>query len=167
MRVRRLFIFVLAATIFAHSGLLAQSGANDRWLTYHNQRFGTAIEYPAFFKAGPPPVNGDGLEFKSPDGGDFSVFAAYNTLNFNLAQFEESVIKSLDADERVTYKANGDNWFVISGTKGDDIFYERHLLAGGGQLTEGFVITYPARLKQKYDPIVARMSASFQANNGK
>ena len=55
-------------------------------------------------------------------------------------------------------------WFVISGTQGSDrIFYERHLLSHGGEMTEGLVMSYPAGLKQKYDPIVARMAKSFHA----
>jgi hypothetical protein len=33
-------------------------------------------------------------------------------------------------------------------------------------MTEGFVISYPARLKQKYDPIVTRMSKSFRSGTG-
>jgi hypothetical protein len=33
-------------------------------------------------------------------------------------------------------------------------------------MTEGFVITYPANLKQTYDPIVARMAKSFRPGTG-
>jgi hypothetical protein len=39
-------------------------------------------------------------------------------------------------------------------------------LSRGKELTAGFVISYPARLKQKYDPIVARMSKSFRSSAG-
>ena len=34
------------------------------------------------------------------------------------------------------------------------------------EMTEGFVMTYPARLKQLYDPIVARMAKSFRSGSG-
>src|SRR5262249_5884573 len=67
----------------------------------------------------------------------------------------------------VTYRAHGDDWFVISGTQQSDrIFYERHLLSHDGAMTEGLVMTYPAALKQKYDPIVARMAKSFRPGKG-
>jgi hypothetical protein len=33
-------------------------------------------------------------------------------------------------------------------------------------MNEGFVMTYPAPLKQTYDPIVARMSKSFCGGTG-
>ena len=159
-----LSIFSAAAVVQAAGSVTALG--ND-WRTYHNERYGTTIDYPDFFKAGPPPANNDGLAFKSPDGADFSVFASYNALDFDLAGFRDFIVKNLGAGEVITYQARGDDWFVISGTKGSDgVFYERHLLSHGRQMTEGFVISYPARLKQKYDPIVTRMSKSFRSGTG-
>jgi hypothetical protein len=165
---RRLYmvlaIFAAAAIVCAAAPVTAVA---DGWRTYHNERYATMIDYPDFFKAGPPPANKDGLAFKSIDGAEFSVFASYNALDFDLAGFRDFIVKNLDAGEVVTYQARGDDWFVISGTTGSDgVFYERHLLSHGKQMTEGFVISYPARLKQKYDPIVTRMSKSFRAGAG-
>ena len=39
-------------------------------------------------------------------------------------------------------------------------------MSHGKEMTESFVASYPAGLKQKYDPIVARMSKSFRAGRG-
>jgi hypothetical protein len=33
-------------------------------------------------------------------------------------------------------------------------------------MTEGLVMSYPSRLKQKYDPVVARMSKSLRSGTG-
>ena len=159
-----LAIFAAATVIQSAAPVMAQGST---WRTYHNERYGTTIDYPDFFKAGPPPANNDGLAFKSPHGAEFSVFASYNALDFDLAGFRDFIVKNLGAGEVITYQARGDDWFVISGTKGSDgVFYERHLLSHGKQMTEGFVVSYPARLKQKYDPIVTRMSKSFRAGAG-
>jgi hypothetical protein len=144
----------------------AETRAEDNWRTYHNDRYGTTIEYPDIFKPGTPPDNDDGLAFKSADGADFSVFASYNALDFDLTSFQEFAAKNLDAGSAVTYRTHGVNWFVLSGTKGDGIFYQRNLLSHGGQMTEGFVMNYPARLKETYDPIVARMAKSFRPGSG-
>jgi hypothetical protein len=117
-----------------------------------------------------PPDNDDGRAFKSADGAAFSVFASYNAFDFDVAQYREYVVKNLDAGSVVTYQAqghaHGNDWFVISGTKGDKVFYQRRLLSHGKQMTEGLVITYPASLKQTYDPIVARMAKSFRPGSG-
>jgi hypothetical protein len=159
-----LAIFAAAAIVGAAAPVAAVA---DGWRTYHNERYGTTIDYPDFFKAGPPPANNDGLAFKSPHGAEFSVFASYNALDFDLAGFRDFIVKNLNAGEVITYQARGDDWFVISGMKGGDrVFYERHLLSHGKQMTEGFVVSYPARLKQKYDQIVTRMSKSFRAGAG-
>jgi hypothetical protein len=163
---RRLALAILAAAAVVQAAAPIVAVADD-WRTYRNDRYGTTIDYPDIFKAGPPPANDDGLAFKSDDGAAFSVFASFNALDFDLAGFKDFILKNLEAGEVVTYQAQGKDWFVISGTKGvDAIFYERHLLSHGKQMTEGFVMSYPARLKPKYDPIVARMSKSFRSGSG-
>ena len=164
---RRSFLFVMAVLCaVAPATVPATSAHADNWLTYHNDRYGSTIDYPDRFKGEPPPGSDDGRTFKSADGAAFSVYASYNALDFDVAKFQDFTLKNLDPDEVVTYKAHGDNWFVISGTKGTDIFYERHLLSHGGQMTEGFSVAYPAAAKQSYDLIVARMAKSFRAGRG-
>jgi hypothetical protein len=164
---QRISLLALAVVTLLANVSLTRNAAADDWRTYHNDRYGTTIEYPDIFKPGTPPDNNDGLKFKSADGADFSVFASYNALDFDLAGFREFTVKNLDAGAVVTYQAHGDNWFVISGTMGADrIFYERHILSHGKEMTEGFVMSYPAGLKQKYDPIVARMAKSFRPGTG-
>jgi len=142
------------------------AGQGQRWLTYQNDRYGTTIDYPDQFKAKPPPGADDGRKFTSADGAAFSVWASYNASDFSLAKYQDFTLQNLDPAQVVTYKAQGGSWFVISGTKGDSIFYERHLLSHGGQMTEGFSTTYPAAAKQIYDPIVARMAKSFRPGRG-
>ena len=126
-------------------GLAPPAALADDWRTYHNDRYGTTIDYPSVFKPGTPPGNDDGLAFASADGAEFSVFASYNALDFDLTAFQDFIVKNLGADAVITYRAHGDDWFVISGTRGSDrIFYERHLLSHGKEMTEGFVASYPA-----------------------
>jgi hypothetical protein len=164
---RRSFLFVTAILCaIAAATVPATSAHADNWLTYHNDRYGTTVDYPDRFKAEPLPGSDDGRTFGSADGAKFSVYASYNALDFNLAKFQDFTLKNLDPGAVVTYKTRGDNWFVISGTKGDDIFYERHMLSHDGQMTEGFSMSYPAAAKQSYDPVVARMAKSFRAGKG-
>jgi hypothetical protein len=122
--------------------------------------------YPDSFKPQPAPDSDDGREFKSADGANFIVSASYNALDFTVAKYRDFIVKNLNPDARLTYEARGDNWFVISGTKGGDIFYERHLLSHAAQMTEGFVMSYPMALKQTCDPITARMAKSFRSGSG-
>ena len=164
MTTRIAWLATAVLCLAAAAPAVAQTAPN--WRTYQNDRYGTTIDYPDFFKAEPPPDNNDGRRFKSADGAEFAVFASYNALDFDLAGYQQFIVKDLDPGAAVTYQAHGDDWFVISGTKGDGIFYERHLLSHGKQMTEGFVMSYPARLKQLYDPVVARMAKSFRPGTG-
>jgi len=161
MRCRLSFVFVALAAL-----LVAAGAGADNWLIYQNDRYGTTIDYPDIFKPQPPPDNNDGRAFKNADGAGFWVAASYNTLDFDVARYRDFVVKDLDPAAAVTYQTRGDNWFVISGTNGANIFYERHMLSYGAELTESFAISYPASLKQTYDPIVARMAKSFRSGTG-
>jgi hypothetical protein len=163
MRRNRLITSILSCGFVLAFYPLAQAGGASVWRTYHNDRFGTTIDYPDFFKPMPPPENGDGLEFQSADGAEFLAFGSYNVDKLNLAGLAADVVKNLERGKGITYQTQGSDWFVISGTQGKDIFYERHLISHRGEILDTFVITYPMRLKAKYDSIVSRMSISLRA----
>lgn len=164
MTTRRLFLLALCASALPAS---MKAHAQRVWKSYKNDRFGTTIEYPSDkFRPLPPPENGDGLAFEAADGGRFTVSAIRNINDDALAQVEASYLTDREAGEKITYRDKGANWFVFSGTRGNTIFYERHLLSHRNELINTFEITYPARLKTAYDPIVARMSKSLKAGVG-
>jgi hypothetical protein len=160
---------LLVRAVLAAAVLTSAAGASSAqiWRIYQNDRYGTTIEYPGFFQPGEPPAIDDGLAFSSADGASFAVFASYNASDFDLAGYQDFIVKNLAAGKVITYRAHGRDWFVISGTAGTDrVFYQRHRLSYGGEMTEGFVMSYPVGLKQKYDPIVARMAKSFRSGPG-
>lgn len=146
--------------------LVAGAAKADDWLTYQNDRYGTTIDYPDIFRMQPPPDADDGRAFKSADGAEFTVSASYAAMDFTLATYREFIVQHLDPGSTISYETRGKNWIVISGTRGDGIFYERHLLSHGGQMNEDFVVTYPASAKRIYDPIVARMAKSLRSGRG-
>lgn len=160
MRCKSVFAVMVAAI------LLASAARAANWLSYHNDRYGTTIDYPDSFTPQRPPDNDDGREFKAADGADFSVAASYNALDFTVAAYREFIVKNLEPGSVITYEARGGDWFVISGTRVDIVFYEKHLLSHGGQMTEDFVMSYPVSAKATYDPIVARMAKSFRPGTG-
>jgi serine/threonine-protein kinase len=157
--------------LFAAMLLAAGAARADDWLTYQNDRYGTTIDYPDLFKMQPPPDADDGRKFEAADGADFTVSASYFAATYfapdlTVAKYHDYIVKTLDHGAAITYETRGKNWFVISGTLGDKIFYEKHLLSHGAQMNEDFVMSYPASVKQTYDPIVARMAKSFRPGKG-
>ena len=170
MTTRIVWLATVVLCFVAAAPAAAQTSGTANWRIYQNDRYGTTIDYPDLFKAEPPPDNDDGRRFKSADGAEFAVFASYGALDFDLAGYQRYILEKLGPGKAVTYQARGDDWFVISGTKGDGIFYERYMLSHGKEMAEGFVegfvMSYPAALKQTYDPIVARMAKSFRSGSG-
>jgi len=165
MRHKLLWLLILSAALSVVAAR-AETSRTYHWRTYYNDRYGTTIDYPDTFIPQPPPDADDGREFKSPDGAVFTVSASYNALDFDLGKYQAFILTNLDPGAVVTYQAQGRDWFVVSGTKGPDIFYERHLLSHGEEMTEDFVMSYPASLKATYDPLVARMAESFRSGKG-
>ena len=53
-----------------------------------------------------------------------------------------------------------DNFFVVSGTQGRKIVYQKTLLRG--DVFKAFTFTYPANAKGTYDSITTRIAGSFK-----
>lgn len=154
----------LALLIGLHAlAVLQAAHAADRWVVYVNDRYGTTVSYPApRFAMQPPPENDDGRTLIAADGAKILVFAAYNTLGETLAAKQAELTGPDYA--RATYRAKGANWFVVSGYRDIDgvesVFYEKTILARAGAF-HSLVLTYPSALKGVYDPIAAKVAASF------
>jgi hypothetical protein len=155
--------FLLCACLLVLPSL---ASAQDSWTTYRNTRFGTSIEYPSRFKPGRPPDNNDGQSFTAADGAGLSVWGSLNVEEDDLAGVEKFVRENSQEGDRITYRTAGQNWFVLSGTRADLIFYKRYMLSHRNEIINAFEITYPAALASAYGPIVARLSKSLRAGRG-
>jgi len=153
-----------AATLAWLAAAACGANADDRWTTYVNDRFGTSLAYPAdVFAMQPPPENDDGRTLIAADGAKILVFGGYNVDSETLA----SKRASLTGDDygRIAYNATGKNWFVVSGHRAiggvDSIFYEKYIVSTASETIHSLIVTYPAKSKARYDPVVDRLAASF------
>jgi hypothetical protein len=154
---------LLAATLAA---LPYRAGAAEGWANYQNARYGTTLEYPRRFRPGPEPDGGDGLTLSAPDGATLRVWGSLNVDERDIAGLEAFLREAAGEDERITYRAAGTSWLALSGLRGGNLFYQRHLLSHRGEVINAFDITYPAALKAEYDPIVARLARSLKGGRG-
>ncbi len=129
--------------------------------TYVNQRFGAAAEVPAAWKADPPPENRDGLAFRSPDG-HASIIVSGSLHVLDTVEEEMRLYEQPAPGEKITFRRRGPHFLVVSGARGDMIFYAKHLLSCGDRVWNNLWIEYPAREKAAYDTLVARVSRSFR-----
>lgn len=148
--------------------LLAGPLAAAEFENYQNSRFYFALDYPAGLVAQPPPANNDGRVFLSEDGKVKLVAAArYNVLNESLAQLTHEAEAEYRGG-RITYRRIMADYFVISGTRGDDVFYQATGLykhpKGDGEVVATFTFTYPRETAGRYNPMIKRMLNSFLAS---
>ena len=161
MTLRRFAVFTLF-TLF----LTAAASAQTKYKTYSNGRFFFEIEYPATFSMGEAekaPANDDGRIFTSADGrAEMRAWANYNALFHTTKQEYQWQIENFEA--AVGYHALAANWFVISGTSGGKIIYEKtiHRKDKEADVYYTFRIEYPESQKQTCDPIVAHIQRSFK-----
>jgi len=156
---------IVAALACSLAALATPRGAraDNGWAVYVNDRYGTTVSYPAArFAMQPPPENDDGRTLIAADGAKILVFAAYNALDETPASTQAGLAGPDYA--RTTYRAKGANWLVVSGRREiggvDSVFYEKYIFAREGVI-HSLIMTYPSALKGQYDPIAARVAASF------
>jgi serine/threonine-protein kinase len=64
----------------------------------------------------------------------------------------------------VTYRRRGQSWIVVSGFKGERIFYRKAMLACGDSVWHQIAFDYPAAEKHGYDRFVTRAEKALAAH---
>jgi hypothetical protein len=120
-----------------------------------------SFEFPAdVLTVAPAPVSGDSRQFTSADA-TLEVFATANTEGETARTLRRRLLQEEQGYDDVTYAPSGENWLVLSGFRGDIIFYEKYLLRDG--IMHAFRMEFPASAKPFYAPVVERIEDSFRA----
>jgi hypothetical protein len=151
----RLLALALLAAVFV------ASARAETFRTYANDRFGATAEYPSDWRSDPPPENGDGLVFRSPDGQATITISGI----LNIADTPDEAMRDeekADASQTVTFRQHGRRSVVVSGTQGDKIFYRKSILVCRDQIWNHVHLEYPAARKTEYDALVAKVAGSLR-----
>ncbi|MBA4371405.1 MAG: hypothetical protein C0402_00940 [Thermodesulfovibrio sp.] len=158
-------IIIFAALMFSVGIMAADSGDTMAYKRYVNVRFGYGISYPAgiLFPQGEAD-NSDGQRFLSKDGDlEMLVWGSNNALDETIkSKFQEDIKEKTkeQPDKRVTFKYLKGNTYVVSGYRGEKIFYQKTMLDNDAFMT--FLLIYPSGKKKDFDPVVAEISRSFR-----
>lgn len=136
--------------------------------TYHkycNARFEYCIEYPTELIGMGESDNGDGQEFVSNDKkANLKVSRDWRDADYGpTARCKMECFKSDSKSsngKNVTYKKEGADFFVVSGTKGNNIFYQKTIIKNTGMITA--VIEYDAIKKTTYDRYCTYLFKTFK-----
>jgi hypothetical protein len=103
--------------------------------------------------------------FVSRDAEAELMVGAWNNAGQTPTEFKRWLLANTGGYDQMTYVPRGRSWFVISGYRGDDIYYEKVMFSCAGSVVNIFAITYPQGLRHEYDRVVERMENSFRPSN--
>lgn len=109
---------------------------------YTNERFGVSAYVPEEWIADPPPANGDGRTFTSPDGfGRIAIYGAYAVLPF---WDEANILMEPEGGETITYQRLTGDGVIVGGTVPEGAFLRRSFIACDGDIWANVDIRLPA-----------------------
>lgn len=138
------------------------AASTSEWPTYLNARFGFSTCYPAaLLKPLPESDNGDGRVFVGTKKSALRVYGRNNALERTLAQeYAAEQDRIAKAGAKISYKATGKGWFVVSGSYDGLVFYAKTYAVPGDQFNT-FELTYPANETKSWSAIVKRVNRCF------
>jgi hypothetical protein len=151
----------LLATVLA-----AQAEPTEQWTSDRDPHFGFSYSYPVeTFMS----VKGDRPSFHYYDsqetGAKFLVGAWNNEQGSTPEEFKQWMLTHAGGYEDITYQPHGRSWFVLSGHRGDQIYYEKAIFSCDGRVATVLAIVYPQGRRHRFDPLVERMEDSFKTGH--
>lgn len=158
---------VLALAIAALTLVSVSVQAAD-WSLERDPDLGFTFSYPPALFA---PLEGDGKPsfhyFVSKDEKSKLLVGAWNNEAGRTPEaFKRWLIDNAGGYDEVTYRPRGRSWFVLSGYRGDQIYYEKVMFSCGGKVVNAFAMVYPLSERGLYDPVVERMEDEFRPGSG-
>ena len=159
-----LLIIVLGA--LACESSRAQQGAGT--IEYRNPKFGFSLSLPAdLFKPGETRNAEVGSLWISHDGQARLVAGAQaNESGETLQAYRRYIMETTYTDASFDYTPSRDNWFVLSGIKDGQMFYERVTFACDGRYIYGWQLMYPVAERRRYDRIVETIHRNYRVGRG-
>jgi hypothetical protein len=162
------FIAALTAALGLALAPLSATAQSGDWPVYEHPTLGFSLRYPAdVFVAQPDNAMVDGRLFVSRDGrAKLAVGAFANGDGMSLKAYRSFVIRETYAKATFDYAPVRKTWFVLSGTRGNETFYQRVAFVCGGRTINSWAMIYPTEEKDLYDRIVERVHKTYMPSAG-
>jgi hypothetical protein len=135
-----------------------------RWASLENTKAGFELKYPAdVFSPKAGNREPDDRLFGSGDGrAVLRVYSERGNAGTTPAKYRAALLARRYAGAALDYAPQRDQWFVLSGTLGAEMFYERVSFSCDRRSLHGWLLTYPVAERQFYDAIVEEMHRSYR-----
>jgi len=136
-----------------------------RLADYCNDRFQFCVKYPTRLRAEPPPINGDGQSWSSPDGAiqmsAWGVHLGDQTLD---SLWKESTAPA--KGKTFTVKARSETSFIVSYSTASDakIHYEKTIVSQ--DIAIMLSVEYAAAWRTEIDPLMNALQKSLGVSGG-
>lgn len=139
------------------------------WTTVKNDRHGFAIAYPTnVFEQKTQPTTDEGRVFVSKDGKAKLLVGAFaNADNHSLAEYRDFLMTDQFAGAAIDYAPVRRKWFVLSGVRNGEIFYQRVSFTCGGRLINSWAMLYPESERKTYDRVVEAVARTYMPGAGR
>ena len=160
---------VISGVVTASAAPKYQQRAEDGWVTYTDEELGYSFTYPStFFEPQALAANAPAKTFLSPDKrAKIVVSAVENDEGFTLAGYRAAILGQFGGYERLDYSPKGQSWFVLSGYRGENIYYQKVLFSCGGRIINVFSVTFPTADRAFYEGLVEVIEDNFRPGPGR
>jgi curved DNA-binding protein CbpA len=145
-----------------------RQGQDASWATYRSPSLGFALRYPAgVFMLDSGQSTEDVQTFVSRDGrAVLRILAAKNPAGMTLSAFRRSLMKKRYAGASFDQAPQSDYWFALSGTRGENAFYERVTFSCDRKSMHGWQMVYPSSERATYDKLARLVLRNHPHGNG-
>ena len=168
-RARHLRLGVIILAVFCGMGsVLAEWVQPLDWESYRSERFGYSLLFPArVLEHRSETPDGRGVELSSKGGlVRLKVLVPDNSDNISIGEYRAAILRELSGNNQLQYGPMGQSWFVLSGVRGNSVYYQKVLFACGGRIINAFALTYPEQQKREFDPLVTTIEKNFRSTTG-
>jgi DnaJ-like protein len=145
----------------------ATSAKTLAWTGIRNARFGFSLDYPSDVFVADPAQTDEGAAFRSRDGrARLVVSAGVNSKGTTLAAHRRSLMEGPYGGALLDYTPRRRYWYVLSGTLGEEMLYERVTFSCDGRTVHSWKLAYPLSERAVYDRIVEEMHRRYKHSNG-
>lgn len=162
-------VVVVAASLCALAAVAAPDVRNPAgdWREYTHPRLGYRITYPADTFVPVESRAEEGFVLASRDGKAKLLIASFDNDGLSsLAEYRNLVINQSYDGAAIDYAPVRRNWFVVSGERDGQMFYERVDFTCGGRRITSWAMVYPVAERGFYDRLVEAIAPTFRPSDG-